>query len=103
MRAATKDLVARVATKDPVMSSVKSMRDRRITHLLPLGEGEGFTTYLAAFTKKPAIVVDSGMMNDFLDEADRIAEPVSILMFDSVEERDDYVADNALMLGRRRG
>jgi len=71
-------------------ANINSIADTRLTHLVRLGGGEGFTTYRGEFEGQPAFVVDSGTMNEFLAKDDAIVDPVSVQIFETDAERDAY-------------
>jgi hypothetical protein len=69
-----------------------SIQDPRLTDLVRLGRGEGFSSYLGRFDGKPAFIVDCGTLNDFLDdEADATEDSVSVQVFETETERDTHV------------
>lgn len=68
-----------------------STKDPRLSDLVRLGRGEGFSTYMGRFEGRAALVVDCGTLNDFLDEADATEDPVSVQVFETETERDTHV------------
>ncbi len=82
--------------RNPKIVRVASTRDPRVTNQVLLGLGEGFATFTADFDGSPAFLVDCGTMNDFLDDGDQVADPVSVHLFDTTEARDGYVEEMRL-------
>jgi len=70
---------------------VGSVGDPRLTNLVRLGTGEGFSTFTALFEGKPAFVVNCGTMNDFLDDDDTVEDPVPVEVFETDADRDAHV------------
>lgn len=70
---------------------IASIDDARISSLRRLGGGEGFVTYMGEFEGRPALLVDSGTMNEFLSDEDAIADPVTVHVFETETLRDGYV------------
>jgi hypothetical protein len=87
------------AKREPIRKTLKSTDDPRLEDLLPLGGGEGFATFTAVFRGKPALVVDSGTMNEHLPADEQNKEPVSLFMFETVGEREAFVAKQMTTLG----
>lgn len=69
-----------------------STTDPRLTDLVRIGMGEGFSTYSGQFEGKPAFVVDCGSMDDFLNEEDRSTDNVTVHVFNTDAARDGYIA-----------
>lgn len=70
---------------------VASVGDPRLTNLVRLGIGEGFSTFTALFGGKPAFVVNGGTVNEFLNDEDAIEDAVSVEVFETEAERDAHV------------
>jgi hypothetical protein len=84
--------MTRNAKREPLRKTLKSTDDPRLEHLTPLGGGDGFTTFTAEFRGKPALVVDGSAMNEPLPEDERNKEPVSVFSFETIGEREEFVA-----------
>lgn len=71
--------------------SCASLTDPRLTNLVRIGMGEGFSTYSGQFEGKPAFIVHCGTMDDFLNEEDRATDNVTVRIFETDAARDGYI------------
>lgn len=88
--------MTRNTKREPLRKSLKSTEDPRLDNLTPLGGGEGFVTFTCEFRGKPAVVVDSGAMNEGLTEDEQMKDPVSVFSFETVAEREAFVSSQNL-------
>jgi ADP-ribosylglycohydrolase len=80
------------AGKGPTQETrVASTGDPRISALHRIGTGEGFATFTGVFDGKPALIVDSGTLNDLMDEDDRVEDPVLVRVFHDDAARTRYI------------
>lgn len=72
---------------------ITSTDDPRLADLVHLGAGEGFATYSGRFEGKPALIVDSGTLADFMDDDDDVTENVGVTVSATVSARDRHIEE----------